>query len=409
MSRKIKVAWICFFSDGFIQNRLPLWKKTNSVAIWISNTLEGFKNSDEFEIHVISSHPFLRKQYSFIESGISYHFYPSGVPIIHCGWPYFRPDVLSNFYCNRKKIKKIIDQLKPDIVNIHGAENGQYSSSFDDLFCHYPILVTIQGFIRLSSNGNSNYINRKLIEVETQIITRCKYFCLDPDSVSIIKQTQKSNFDFFTFYYPVNSGLLRHDNEKDRVFDLLYWGRICQDKGAEDFIHIVAKLKDFFPDIKACFIGKGSNQYLKHLVTIINSLGCNENITFVGFLNLIEDVYEAASKCKILVIPTYNDRFPTVLREATLLRIAIVAYKTGSIPYYNEKDENILLAEIGDLDQMVNNAKKLLMDNSFYNELINKSYLNGLNEFGVRQNCDKIAVAYRRIFELECKRKLNNV
>ena len=76
ISKKIKVAFICQFSSEVVQERLPIWKESDVYAAWIANTIEGFKNSKEFEVHIISPHQFLKNDfYFFVFSFQSCFFY----------------------------------------------------------------------------------------------------------------------------------------------------------------------------------------------------------------------------------------------------------------------------------------------------------------------------------------------
>ncbi|MEJ5961272.1 glycosyltransferase family 4 protein [Pedobacter immunditicola] len=405
MHNKIKVVWLCHFSNESIQNRLPLWKKSEVYAAWITNTLEGFKNSNEFEIHVISPHQYLKRDYSFEEDGIFYHFYAIGMPIINRSWPaIFRFDLFCSFWANRRKIKKLVKTIQPDLINLHGAENSYYSSSALDFYEQYPLLVTIQGFISLEVNSKNDSFKQNRIAVESEIIKNCKYFCGDKDSQSVISSMRNIEFNFFNFYYPNGSNITQLSKRKsEKSYDLLFWGRIIKDKGAEDFLSLVAQLKVNFPNIKACYIGPVVPGYLDFLKDRAKELDCEENVDFKGFINFVDDLYTEVLKAKILVLPTYNDRFPTVLREAVCLRIAVIGYATGSIPQFNLGEERVLLADQGDIDKLVSHAGKLLDDEVYFEELTEKAFDHGLNEFSINTNTEKIITAYKSVLRKENK------
>ncbi|WP_396168183.1 glycosyltransferase family 4 protein [Flavobacterium sp.] len=402
INKKIKVAFICQMSSEFVQDRLPLWKKSEFIGAWISNTVEGFKNLKDFEIHIISSHPFLKKNYSFNEDGISYHFYKSGIPILDRNWPrIFRLDVLTKFYCNRRKINKIVNFIKPDIINLHGAENAQYSLSILDLYKKYPVLVTIQGFVYLETSTREDRIRKIRVATEAKIIRNCPNFGGDFDSMRMIKEMRNSDFKFYNFYYPNGTKIDKLSEKKsDKDFDLLFWGRTIKDKGAEDFLILVSKLVADFPQLKACYIGPIQQQYQEFLRVRSIELGCESNIVFHGYLRSEEELYTEVLKSRILVLPTYNDRFPTVLREAVHFRIAVIGYATGSIPQFNTGDERILLSDQGDIAKLYTDAKKLLTDKSYFNSLTEKAFVHGIKEFSIENNCAKMAAAYYDILKI---------
>ncbi|NDP28022.1 MAG: glycosyltransferase [Flavobacterium sp.] len=405
INKKIKIVWICQFSNEHVQDKLPLYKKSPICAAWITNTLEGFKNNDEYEIHVLSPHLWLKRDFSFEENGIFYHFYKIGIPIISRNWPsFFRFDIFTNFYFNRKKISSIVYKIRPNLINVQGAENSHYSSVVLDLYKKYPILLTIQGFISLDVYSKNDFIKRNRIKLESKVINACRYFGGDADSELIIKQMGNKDFSFFNYYYPINANIEKlNKSEVIKDYDLMFWSRIVQDKGAEDFLLLISNLVIDFPDLKAIFIGPVSDDYFSYLKDKSKELGCFENIFFRGFIESEQKLYEEVLKAKILVIPTYNDRFPTVLREAVCLKIAVIAYATGSIPVFNYGDERILLTEQAGVNQLTSYAKKLLANNDYYNALVHKAYEHGIKEFSIKDNCERMAMAYKEILKQKQK------
>lgn len=403
ISKKIKVAFICQFSSEVVQERLPIWKESDVYAAWITNTIEGFKNSKEFELHIISPHQFLKKDFSYEEEGIFYHFYKIGIPIIGRNWPrFFRFDLYTNFYFNRKKIKRIVSKIKPDIINLQGAENAHYSYSVLDLYKKYPVLVTIQGFVGLEISTSDDLSRQIRVKTETKIINTCNYFGGDLDSKRLIQEMRSTDFKYYNYYYPNGVEIDKfNDKTSTKEIDLLFWGRTIRDKGAEDFLFLVAKLIVDFPNLMACMIGPVAPKYLQFLKDKSIQLGCEKNICFKGFINSSEELYKDVLKSKILVLPTYNDRFPTVLREAVCLKIAVIGYSTGSIPQFNIGDERILLANQGDIEKLYTFSKKLLLDKQYFNLLTQRAYNHGVEEFSILNNCARMGAAYKDILKIK--------
>ena len=145
---KIKVIWICHFTNAEFQKLLPLWKQRNEFASWIPNLLKGFENNSDIELHIITPHEYLKTETKIKVRNIHYYFIPYGIPLYHRHWPgFFRLDNYTNFYLFRKKVNKIVKHINPDLINLIGAENAYYSSAILDYQDKFPVLVTIQGFI----------------------------------------------------------------------------------------------------------------------------------------------------------------------------------------------------------------------------------------------------------------------
>jgi len=399
---KIKIVWICHFSDEKLQEKLPIWRKTPSFAAWIRNTLEGFINDDMFEIHVISPHQYLKRDVSFEEDGIFYHFFSIGVPFINRSWPaFFNIDLLSNYFLNKKKILKLISEIGPKLINLQGAENSYYSSVILKLYKKYPVLVTIQGFVSLEVFSKKDAIILDRIKVEEQVLKCCNFFGGDVDSKLIISNIKNDEFGFFEYLYPLGSGIKKYNNRNTlKVYDILFWGRVCKDKGAEDFIKLVANLKITLPNIKANIIGGASGNYFDELKNLAIKLDCLENINFNGFILETNELYLEVLKCKILILPTYNDRLPTVLREAMYLKLPIVSYRTGSIPGINHCQEVILLTDQGNLTELQSQTELLLNNQELFNQFSEKAFEFGVKEFGVEYNCQKMKDAYKTILNI---------
>jgi glycosyltransferase involved in cell wall biosynthesis len=401
MNKKIKIVWICHFTNDIVQSKLPLWRKSQPFAAWIPSTLEGFEESSEFELHIISPHQYLKKNTSFKEKNITYHFFKLGIPFINRSWPvFFDIDLYTNYFFNRKQISKIINKINPDLINLQGAENSYYSVAALDFYTKFPLLVTIQGFVSLEIDSKNTRHHRKRVQIEKEIIEKCSYFGGDLDSISVIKSLKTDSFDYFNFLYPLSSRVKSYyleDNTKEKIYDLLYWSRVTKGKGAEDFIKIVSVLKETFPHIKAEIIGDGSTEYIDFLKKNALDLDCLENIDFKGFIASVDKLYSEVIKSKILLLPTYNDRLPTVLRESMQLGLPIVSYKTGSIPMVNNNEEVILLSDQGDIEGMVKNIKRLLNEKDFFSDLAKNAVKFGENEFGIKNNCAKMSAAYQKI------------
>ena len=88
---RIKVVWICFFSNAEIRKHLyfkrnpiePILMKMihrnyapdTDIAIWNTNAIQAIKDCDEIDLHVICPYrDIVGKSQSFIIDGVNYHF-----------------------------------------------------------------------------------------------------------------------------------------------------------------------------------------------------------------------------------------------------------------------------------------------------------------------------------------------
>lgn len=400
---KIKVVWICHLSNDEIQSLLPLRKHIEEFAPWNPNFLKGFENEVNVEFHIISPHNYLIKPTKLFLRNINYYFIPFGIPIIHRHWPrFFRMDIFVNFYFFRKKVKKIVNSIKPDLINLIGAENSYYSSSILDFTHDYPVLILIQGFIsEFKDQPHKSFELKNRIYIEEKILTTYKYFSGEQDSANYTS-TYNSNYIFYKVYFPVNELLVSKTIDKGKRYDCIYFGRLEKSKGCEDFIKVISEIKKQKLDVKGCIIGSGDLNPLKSLAKQLN---CYDNIEFVGFVNSQTELFEYVKASKVFLAPPYNERLSSTIREAMLLRVPIVAYATGGIPYINEFDEHIYLVKTGNYKEMAKRTIQLLLNENLALKLTDKAYNFAINEFSLKVNMERLLKAYYSILNYTDKDK----
>ncbi len=400
MSR-INVAWLCHFTNSEVQNNLSLWKAKNEFAPWIPNMAKAFENSSEIELHIISPHEYLKKQTSFSLRGIKYHFIPYGMPVIGRHWPwFFRYDIYSDFSKFRQRNEAIIKSIKPDVINLIGAENAYYSSAVFDAQKHAPVLVGIQGFISEFKDVNrSTQSFTTRVKTEESIIRKFKYYYGEQDSSEYLKN-YNPNHVFFKIFFPVNETLAFSIPFNGYKYDCVYFGRMSKMKGAEDFIRIIAEVQKQKPDVKAIMIGSGKISYLQYLTKKLN---CEGNIEFTGFAKSQKELFEYVISSRIFIAPPHKERLSSTIREAMFLKVPIVAYATGGIPYINEHDENILLVKTGDIKAAARKTLWLLSNEKERLALARKAYKYGLNEFGLEVYRKRLVSAYKSVIKESMK------
>lgn len=396
MSPKLRIVWICHFTNNEIQDKLPLWKRFNEFASWISNAIAGFEKRDDVELHIVAPHIYLKRDTHFILRNVNYYFLSYGFPIINRPWPsFFSLDSICAYpYISRKIVKTVI-KINPDVVNLQGAENAYYSSSILRLEKKFPCVITIQGFAGHMKDKKSQ-INIRRIKVEIEILKKFKYFYLDYDAISIVRE-YSPNMVGKTIWWPANEDMIDKANEvayHEKIYDVLYCGRMEHTKGIEDFIKVVALLKIRMPNVKACIIGECLPDYLKYLKDLAKSLSCFDNIHFIGFVQTQSEMFDFFKRSKVFLVPTLVDRYPSTIREAIRLKIPVIAYRTGNIPWTNNRRENIVLIEHGNDMQMAIEAEILLKDKERQNRLIDSAWQFYEEEFSCNKNVDRFIRGY---------------
>lgn len=399
----MKIVWICTFSNTEKRSHLSLWKPYfGEYGQWIPNLLKGFhEHLGKLELHVISVEPWMKKTYqTWKADGITYHCIPEAFPVLHRAWPGFLPvDVWTKYRTNSARIEKIVDGIKPDLVHLFGAENPHYSASILELKDRYPTLIDIQGFgFREPYFPVSSRKSLRLL-IENRILQECKNFCGEYESKDVVKVFNRSA-KFFPHYYPVNEQLA-HDVKSrngEKKYDLLFVGRMQPQKGILDFLKMVDAVRKKVPHVRAAAVG--TIKEYPPAQQLLEKLNLSETVEFLNRFPTQEGLFECYCMSRIFVVPTYNDCYPSTIRESAFLGTPVLAYSTGGIPYSNQNGrENIVLVPTGQWEEMSEKACEILRNPEYQKQLSANLGQLAEEEFALEVNVKRICDAYEAVLK----------
>lgn len=355
--KPLKVVWLCHFTNEEVQQKIKPFKKLNEMAPWIPPSIKLLENMDNMELHVISPHEYIVGIKKYELNGVHYYFYNAHMPLTGRHWPgFFKWDYISNFRNNKKIAKKLVKQIRPDIIHLHGAENAYYSSTFLQFTKEYPAIFTLQGLISNASAIGSKVFKKK-VEVEAEVLKKIKFAFYRTETMKDQMRSFNPNIEFFWNDYPTVK--INPVNGVNKKFDIVFFARLSKDKGIEDLLKAVAIIKIKRPDVSLCVIGGRVTEPFQQLSS---ELGVSDNVTWVGFLPTQMAVHKLASQAKISVLPTYHDIISGTILESLFLKLPVVAYNVGSIHEVNEKEEIISLVDKLDVNGLAK-AIEYLLDN----------------------------------------------
>ncbi len=181
------------------------------------------------------------------------------------------------------------------------------------------------------------------------------------EMIKIIKQLNP-NARFFIHEYPKSVNYTKKNNSLSK-FDLIFFARICKDKGIEDLLEAISLVKfKIKPDVTLHVIGSASLSYINYLKKITINLNIEKNVKFLGFFNTQQEIHKYALNAKLCVLPTYHDTIPGTISESMFMKIPVVAYAVGGIPELNQHGEAIALVEKKNIQQLAETIIKVLED-----------------------------------------------
>ncbi|MBQ3190976.1 MAG: glycosyltransferase family 4 protein [Bacteroides sp] len=420
MEDKIKVVWICGFSNLKIRDHLQfekytlnillrkLFKKNCNVSdygVWNTNAIKEFENFNDIELHVISRHKFLSKKVqAFKLNNIYYHFYKPEDESICAG---IRKKIQRNKYYssydkNSRIINEIINQINPDIVHLIGAENPQYSSSVLQLDKKYPLLVSLQTLMADPEFYNNYPISKEIYDyrcrIEASVLKKATYICtIGKKFQDIILNEISSEAKFLKIKLAVGEEINKCNNQTNKSFDFVYFA-LNINKAADYAIESFAIAHQRHNGITLNIVGEYDLSYKEKLDKRIKELGIENNVFFSGKLPLHEDVLMQIQKSKVALLPLKIDIISGTIREAMANGIPVVTTITPGTPLLNKDRKSVLLSPIGDHNAMANNMIRVLKDEILAKELIQNSFITVSERYDNKKAMSDWFRAYRAIF-----------
>ena len=346
---------------------------------WNNYAIEEFIKFDDIELHVISPHKgMIKRTEVFINKGIYYHFFkPEPLFPLNFFEKKINIKQYTEFPRNRKRIKKFINDIKPDIINLIGAENPYYSISGLD-FDEIPVFLFCQ---TVYSNPNrklfENGINHLNYEIEQKLLKKIQYIgCSGLMHYNLVHQITPHAY-IFKMKFPSRNIEIPHGIPIK--YDFAFWGRITKSKGVENAIEALSIVIKKYPKANLIIAGGGDSNYIAFLKEKIKKLNISENITFAGLIPQYEKLLKTVKQAKFAILPIKLDIISSTIKEAMKMGMPIVTHRTSGTPLLNKDRESVLLSDIDDIQNLAKNMIRL-MDSSEFAEQLKANALKTVNE-----------------------------
>lgn len=392
----MKVVWICHLNNEYISGRLGV-KKSIEYAPWIYRLVEIFEVHNDIEVHIVAPHRDIISEKTFSKSNIIFHFFPFMLPLIPKRIIHFFHHS-TDFYFIKRTIKRLVNNIKPDLIHLFGTENAYYTSSVFQFSNIYPVFITIQGFI--TNMATISYLGVKRKKIEKELIQKFNLFGIRNNEMKNFILSVNPGARLFYHELSPNIPKLKITETTNKLYDIIFFARISRDKGVEDLIEAASLIVAEKKDLKVIIIGTASPGYMKFLKKKVNNLGIDDNVTFIGHLKNIEDVHRFVIQSRITVLPTYADAIPGTIIESMFLGVPCVSYSVGGIPTLNEHEEVIKLVSKGNIQDLVKEILSLLTEDGLYKDISKRAWEYAENRWNNNGIYDAIINAYKEILPL---------
>ncbi|WP_404987685.1 glycosyltransferase family 4 protein [Clostridium culturomicium] len=417
----MKVLWLCNIMLPEIAKELG--RGASNGGGWLTGLAEDLKKEDNIELTVCF--PVYNEEsikgtcnnirfYGFSKQDLEPYIYEKNV---------------------EDELKSIIEEVKPDVVHIWGTE-FPHSLAMTKICEKEKIVISIQGLCSVISNHYMAFLpdraksittfrdfirkdnllqqqNKFKIrgEYEIQALKNCKNVIgrttWDRASLSRINDSAryfKANETLRSAFYKSSWDL--DSCEKYSIF--LSQGSYPV-KGLHLMIEAMAQVIKKYPtahlyvageDITECNGIKGKlrmGSYAKYIVSLINELGLQEKISFLGNLNE-EQMCERMTNSHVFVCPSSIENSPNSLGEAMLLGLPCVAAYVGGIPDMLEHNKEGYLYQSDAQYMLAYYICKVFQDDKLAIEFSSKSKVRAQETHNKEKNTDKIIEIYSEIY-----------
>ena len=370
----MRVVLLCHVSDSRIRMNLPLVsERTNNFfrklfgkkelsysdfALWNANTIAGFEKIEDVELHVIAPHKGLKTwTFEYELNNIHYHFYrPEPLFPWLAFEKVFNKKQYKEFPRTRHMVKSFIKKIKPDIVNLVGAENPYYSICGLDIE-DVPLFITCQ---TVYSNPNrktlSGYVSKMRWELEQALFKKAAAFSCTNTMYRDLIKSYVPDAIVFPLIWPDKP--FPELSPCEKKYDFAFFSVVVSaKKGIDSALRAMAIVKKYKPNVSLLVVGNIDKNYKCTLDKQIEDSGMTQNIIFHDFFPLQIDMFNYVHQARFALLPVKMDYLSGTILQAMEMGMPVVTHITSGTPTLNAERETVLLSEIGDVETM---AKQML-------------------------------------------------
>ncbi|MBL7836839.1 MAG: N-acetyl-alpha-D-glucosaminyl L-malate synthase BshA [Bacteroidetes bacterium] len=196
-----------------------------------------------------------------------------------------------------------------------------------------------------------------------------------PNFIDFSRFTKQKKEHFKKAIAPNNEKILVHTSNFRKV------------KRVEDVVKVFALVTERIPS-KLLLIGDGPERM--NIELMAREMGVCDRITFLGKQEQIEEIL---SVCDLFLLTSETESFGLAALEAMACEVPVISSDTGGIPEVNVHGVTGYLSRVGDVEDMANNAMKILSDEHVLHQFRANS-LKRANEFHI----DKILPLYEQVY-----------
>jgi|688.fasta_scaffold02523_16 glycosyltransferase involved in cell wall biosynthesis len=379
----------------------------------LKNLAEGLAEKSH-KVHIITTaHPeSLSQNFNIIENGVEYHFIGDTIPGLNPPflWEKFfinlkllkinAPKGNADFFVESyKQFKSLDKEIKFDIAI--SQSTGGYGA-FENI--SIPRISIIHGTIKTeiinrwrSLKTLKNYLRFFAVDVVKwayEFVIKNKKFFEKCDKVIAVSEQLKNDFiddfsDLKSKIVVIPNGVdekiftVGTESDKNKIFTLLYIGRMDLEKGIDTLISAVNEIK--YMEVQAHLIGGGV--HVNIFKEMVEELGLQDKIKFLGQVENSK-LPEYYKQSHVFVLPSKRaEGHPMTISEAMCSGLPLLTTKSGGLKdLYTDEIEGFFIYDHISLAEKIN---ILVKDRPLLLKMSEASHLKGAQDYSKNAMIDK--------------------
>jgi len=167
----------------------------------------------------------------------------------------------------------------------------------------------------------------------------------------------------------INFKLIQQISPNKEKYDIVFAGRLIQDKNVDVLIEAVGRIKKQLKEIKCIIIGSGPEK--EKLVALANDLCLGENIRFMDFMEY-EEMISFIKSSRLFVLPSTREGFGIIVLEVMASRTPVIAVisKRSAVSEIIDNENGLLCS----LDELPDNMIEVLTNEKLRQGIIEKGF-----------------------------------
>jgi glycosyltransferase involved in cell wall biosynthesis len=306
----------------------------------------------------------------------------------------FLPAGVYELFVGKRQLDSFLRQLKPDIVHFH-------TFSFLAAICRWPCVLTIHGIAERDAMWNNRKIMRwvrwlyfKLNEGYWR--RRVKYLIVISEYIRKFIPKNNSIRKTWLIENPAADSYfdVRWDFEPGRIFAC---GKIILRKNTLGMIKAFNLVLKDFPAAHLRIAGTADAAYLTRCKDYIKKNGLNNNVHFLGSLN-INQIQVELSKANCLLMPSFQETAPLSIEEAMAVGVPVVGSNICGLPYMIENGKTGFLVNQFENTSIAEGICKILSDSELAHSMSIRAKQIASERFRASGIARKTLEVYREIF-----------